>query len=199
MSGNYWPVPVKTRLLVGVSAQSGGWAVVHRFVHDVASLQYHRTSAHAGLPSGTKRPSGSAMPHKEHWAASNGRGRLRCAAAGGLAGGLAGGGSVIAGRSGTVSRHVVVTAADVAAASPGACSPASAWVRGAASARASGQGSSLPPGSMRPSPGGSAWSSSPSSASQSSIWDWDQPSFCSVLASRWRITILMYGLRSAGE
>src|SRR5690242_15848474 len=138
MSGNYWSVPVKTRLLVGVSAQSGGWAVVHRFVHDVASLQYHRTSAHAGLPSGTKRPSGSAMPHKEHWAASNGRGRLYCVAVGGLTGT----GSVIAGRSGTVSRPVVVTAADVAAASPGACSPASARVRGSASARAPGQGSS---------------------------------------------------------
>ena len=50
---------------------------------------------------------------------------------------------------------------------------------------------------MWPSPGGSAWPSSPSSASQSSIWD--QPSFCSVLASCWRIVILISGLRSAGE
>ena len=45
-------------------ARPGGWAVVQRFVHDMASLQYHRMSAHAWLPSGTKRPSGSAMPHK---------------------------------------------------------------------------------------------------------------------------------------
>src|SRR5881394_1246116 len=100
MSGNYWPVPVKTCLLVGVSAQSGGWAVVHRFVHDVASLQYHRTSAHAWLPSGTRRPSGSAMPHKEHWATSNGRGRLCCVAVTCIAGagsvaGIAGAGSEV--------------------------------------------------------------------------------------------------------
>ena len=49
---------------VGMCAGPGGWAVVQRFVHDMASLQYHRMSAHAWLPSGTKRPSGSAMPHK---------------------------------------------------------------------------------------------------------------------------------------
>ena len=46
-------------------ALPGGWAVVQRFVHDMASLQYHWMSAHAWLPSGTKRPSGSAMPHKD--------------------------------------------------------------------------------------------------------------------------------------
>ena len=89
----YGPYPRASSGAVGMCARPGGWAVVQRFVHDMASLQYHRMSAHAGLPSGTKRPSGSAMPHKEHWAASNGRDRLRCVAVGGFVGA----GSVIAG------------------------------------------------------------------------------------------------------
>ena len=89
----YGPYPKASSGAVGMCARPGGWAVVQRFVHDMASLQYHRMSAHAWLPSGTKRPSGSAMPHKEHWAASNGRDRLRCVAVGGFAGA----GSVIAG------------------------------------------------------------------------------------------------------
>jgi len=50
----------------GMSARPGGRAVVQRSVHDRASLQYQRTSAHAWPPSGTSRPSGSAMPHMEH-------------------------------------------------------------------------------------------------------------------------------------
>jgi hypothetical protein len=40
-------------------------------------------SAHAWPPSGTSRPSGSAMPHMEHWATSSGRSRSRRVAAGG--------------------------------------------------------------------------------------------------------------------
>ena len=89
----YEPDPTASSGAVGMCARPGGWAVVQRFVHDIASLQYHWMSAHAWLPSGTRRPSGSAMPHKEHWAASNGRGRLGCVAAGGFAGA----GSVIEG------------------------------------------------------------------------------------------------------
>jgi NAD(P)-dependent dehydrogenase (short-subunit alcohol dehydrogenase family) len=50
-------------------------AVVQRSVQDLASLQYQRMSAHAWPPSGTSRPSGSATPHKAHWAASSGRRR----------------------------------------------------------------------------------------------------------------------------
>ena len=70
---------------VGVCARPGGRAVVQRSVHDLASLQYQRMSAHAWPPSGTSRPSGSAMPHMEHWAASSGRSRSRRVAAGGSA------------------------------------------------------------------------------------------------------------------
>ena len=66
----------------GVCARPGGRAVVQRSVHDFASLQYQRMSAHAWPPSGTSRPSGSAMPHMEHWAASSGRSRSRRVAAG---------------------------------------------------------------------------------------------------------------------
>jgi hypothetical protein len=64
--------------IMGIWARLDRRAVVQRSVHDLASLQYQRISAHARPPSGTSRPSGSAMPHKEHWAASNGRGRWRC-------------------------------------------------------------------------------------------------------------------------
>jgi hypothetical protein len=60
----------------------GGRAVVQRSVHDLASLQYQRMSAHAGPPSGTSRPSGSAVPHRVHWAISSGRSRSRCEGAG---------------------------------------------------------------------------------------------------------------------
>jgi len=59
----------------------------------MASLQYQRMSVHAWPPSGTRRPSGSAMPHKEHWATSNGRGQFCCVAVAGLAG--AGSGVVV--------------------------------------------------------------------------------------------------------
>ena len=41
-------------------------APVQRSVQDLASLQYQWTSSHASPPSGTSRPSGSAMPHREH-------------------------------------------------------------------------------------------------------------------------------------
>jgi hypothetical protein len=60
-------------------------AEVQRSVHDLASLQYQRMLAHAWPPSATSRASGSAVPHMEHWATSSGRGRSRCAAAGGSA------------------------------------------------------------------------------------------------------------------
>ena len=69
----------------GVCAGPGGRAVVQRSVHDRASLQYQRMSAHAWPPSGTSRPSGSAMPHMEQWATSSGRSRSRRVAAGGSA------------------------------------------------------------------------------------------------------------------
>jgi hypothetical protein len=69
----------------GVCEGPGGGAVVQRSVHDRASLQYQRMSAHAWPPSGTSRPSGSAMPHMEHWATSSGRSRSRRAGAGGSA------------------------------------------------------------------------------------------------------------------
>jgi hypothetical protein len=48
-------------------------AVVQRSVQDLTSLQYQRMSAHAWLPSGTRRPSGSVTPHMEHPATSSGR------------------------------------------------------------------------------------------------------------------------------
>jgi len=63
----------------------GPRAVVQRSVHDLASLQYQRMSAHAWPPSATSRPSGSAVPHMEHWAASSGRSWSRRVAAGGSA------------------------------------------------------------------------------------------------------------------
>jgi hypothetical protein len=67
LSGTASPAPAKASLeAVGVCARPGGRAVVQRSVHDMASLQYQRMSAHAGPPSGTNRPSGSAMPHMEH-------------------------------------------------------------------------------------------------------------------------------------
>ena len=67
LSGTASPAPAKASLeAVGVCARPGGRAVVQRSVHDMASLQYQRLSAHAGPPSGTNRPSGSAMPHMEH-------------------------------------------------------------------------------------------------------------------------------------
>jgi hypothetical protein len=69
----------------GVCARPGGRGVVQRSVHDFASLQYQRMSAHAWPPSGTSRPSGCAMPHMEHWAASSGRSRSRRLAVGGPA------------------------------------------------------------------------------------------------------------------
>ena len=50
-----------------------GWAVVQRSVQDLTSLQYQRMSAHAWLPSGTSRASGSVTPHMEHPATSSGR------------------------------------------------------------------------------------------------------------------------------
>ena len=64
-------------------ARRGGPAVVQRSVHDSASLQYQRMSVHAWPPSGTSRPSGRAMPHKEHWVTSSRRSRSRCVGAGG--------------------------------------------------------------------------------------------------------------------
>jgi hypothetical protein len=69
-------------LAVGVCSRPGVQAAVQRFVHDMASLQYHRISAHACPPSGTSRPSGSAMPHNEHCATSSARSRLRRVAVG---------------------------------------------------------------------------------------------------------------------
>jgi len=79
--GNAAPAPA-TALpgSAGVWACLGGPAVVQRSVHDLASLQYQRMSAHARPPSGTSRASGSAMPHMAHSATSSGR-RFRCAAA----------------------------------------------------------------------------------------------------------------------
>ena len=54
--------------LAGVGAICGcrGRLAVQRSVHDLASLQYQRMSAHAWPPSGTIRPVGSAIPHNEH-------------------------------------------------------------------------------------------------------------------------------------
>ena len=78
-----------------------------RSVHDLASLQYQRTSAHASPPSGTSRPIGSAMPHREHCATSNGRRRLAsCAAAGESAGATRG---VTGSCSGSLASDLVTT------------------------------------------------------------------------------------------
>jgi hypothetical protein len=57
-------------------------ASVQRSVHDLTSLQYQRTSAHASPPSGTSRPSGRSTPHMEHSATSSGRRRLSLGPAG---------------------------------------------------------------------------------------------------------------------
>lgn len=65
-----------------VCARPGGRAVVQRSVHDLASLQYQRMSAHAWPPSGTSKASGSAMPHMAHSATSSGRSSRRVAAGG---------------------------------------------------------------------------------------------------------------------
>jgi len=85
--------PASAKALSGVAgmyARLGGRAVVQRSVHDLASLQYQRMSAHAWPPSGTSRPIGSAMPHREQWATSNGRRRSSpCAAARSCSGPLA--------------------------------------------------------------------------------------------------------------
>jgi len=89
-----------------VCARPGGRAVVQRSVHDLASLQYQRMSAHAWPPSGTSSASGSAMPHMEHWAASSGRSRSRCVAAGGSASARRG---LTGSCPGPVSRDSVVT------------------------------------------------------------------------------------------
>jgi hypothetical protein len=62
----------------------GGRAVVQRSVHDLASLQYQRMSAHAWPPSGTRKARGSAMLHMAHSATSSGRG-ICCVPAGGSA------------------------------------------------------------------------------------------------------------------
>jgi len=54
---------------------------VQRWVHDLASLQYQRRSAHASPPSGTISPIGCSRPHREHFAACKERVLLlRCAA-----------------------------------------------------------------------------------------------------------------------
>ena len=67
LSGTASPAPARAwPRSAGMTARPGGRAVVQRSVHDMASLQYQRTSAHAWPPSGTSRPSGSAMPHMEH-------------------------------------------------------------------------------------------------------------------------------------
>ena len=63
----------------------GPRAVVQRSVHDLASLQYQRMLVHAWPPSAISRPSGSAVPHMEHWAAASGRRWSRRVAAGGSA------------------------------------------------------------------------------------------------------------------
>jgi hypothetical protein len=101
--GNAAPAPA-TALpgSAGMCACRGGPAVVQRSVHDLASLQYQRMSAQAWPPSGTRKASGSAMPHMAHPAVSSGR-RSRCAAAGGS-------GSARCGRcSGLASCDVVTT------------------------------------------------------------------------------------------
>ncbi len=66
----------------GVCASRGGRAVVQRSVHDLASLQYQRMSAHAWPPSGTSKARGSAMPHMAHSAASSGRSSRRAVTGG---------------------------------------------------------------------------------------------------------------------
>ena len=57
-------------------------------------------------PSGTSRPSGSAIPHKEHWTTSSGRRRLRCVASDAPAGARPG---LTGSCSGPVSRDIVAT------------------------------------------------------------------------------------------
>jgi len=51
---------------VGAMCGCRGRLAVQRSVQDLASLQYQRMSAQACPPSGTIRPVGSAIPHKEH-------------------------------------------------------------------------------------------------------------------------------------
>ena len=51
---------------VGAMCGCRGRLAVQRSVHVLASLQYQRTSAQAGPPSGTIRLVGSAIPHSEH-------------------------------------------------------------------------------------------------------------------------------------
>src|SRR5208282_3749201 len=64
-----------------VSAAGARRFDVQRWVHDLASLQYQRRSAHASPPSGTISPIGCSRPHREHFATCNARVLLlRCAA-----------------------------------------------------------------------------------------------------------------------
>ncbi|MGO8888999.1 MAG: pentapeptide repeat-containing protein [Streptosporangiaceae bacterium] len=64
-----------------VSAAGARRRDVQRWVHDRASLQYQRRSAHASPPSGTISPIGCSRPHREHFAACKERVLLlRCAA-----------------------------------------------------------------------------------------------------------------------
>ena len=91
----------------GMCAGPGGRAVVQRPVHDRVSLQYQRMPAHAWPPSGTSRPSGSAIPHKVHWTTSSGRRRLRCVASDAPAGARRG---LTRSCSGPVTRDIVITA-----------------------------------------------------------------------------------------
>ena len=79
------PATVTASPGAGMRARSGRPAAVQRSVHDTTSLQYQRMSAHAWPPSATSRPSGSAMPHKQHWATSGGHRRSHCVAADGSA------------------------------------------------------------------------------------------------------------------
>jgi hypothetical protein len=103
------PVPATAKASPGTGmwARSGGPAAVQRSVHDMTSLQYQRMSEHAWPPSATSRPSGSAMPHKQHWATWGGHRRSHCVAGGGSADSRRG----PAGSSpGPVSGDIVVTA-----------------------------------------------------------------------------------------
>ena len=79
------PATAKASPGTGMWARSGGPAAVQRSVHDITSLQYQRMSEHAWPPSATSRPSGSAMPHKQHRATCGGHRRSHCVAGGGSA------------------------------------------------------------------------------------------------------------------
>jgi hypothetical protein len=101
------PATAKASPGTGMRARSGGPAAVQRSVHDMTSLQYQRMSAHAWPPSATSRPSGSAMPHRQHRATSGGHRRSYRVAAGGSAGTRRGpAGSC----PGPVSGNIVITA-----------------------------------------------------------------------------------------